>query len=377
MSPSETIGSLEFDSQRQQQAIALVGRVEALENRIHSSFSADEHKQYFLTDGSRRINGQVIIDNTSTEALLVRKNADGGDILVVNTTGSTVRINNNLGVGVAPNVSTVNVSAFPVDLTAYNIQSFYYPSVVTTGTFYNISLYGSINPSVAATKTNSGYAWGLNFSALGLAGLVGTIATLGGINVAYGILGGAGTVTSCQGIELRPYCTTGTITSRFSLLLNAVSGAGTITNQWAMYVADTALSWWAGTVSALVFTDRTPYYEGDAVSEIKKIKGKAKGDKKEIDHDTLPEFVRVKSKRWVALKKCSVEEEADENNKITKVYEKDEDIPPYNIGNLKSGVDYKEVEVIERDLGGMVSVLTTAVQQLADKVEKIEKAPKN
>ena len=93
MSPSESIGSLEFDSQRQQQAIALVGRVEALENSIHSSFSADEHKQYFLTNGSRRINGQVIIDYTGTEALLVRKNNDGGDVFVVDTTNDRIGVN--------------------------------------------------------------------------------------------------------------------------------------------------------------------------------------------------------------------------------------------------------------------------------------------
>ena len=98
MSPSESIGSLEFDSQRQQQAIALVGRVEALENRIHSSFSADEHKQYFLTNGSRRINGQVIIDYTGTEALLVRKNNDGGDVFTVNTSTAGVSLAGTLGV---------------------------------------------------------------------------------------------------------------------------------------------------------------------------------------------------------------------------------------------------------------------------------------
>ena len=98
MSPSESISSLEFDSQRQQQAIALVGRVEALENRIHSSFSADEHKQYFLTDGSRRINGQVIIDYTGTEALLVRKNNDGGDVFTVNTSTAGVLLAGTLGV---------------------------------------------------------------------------------------------------------------------------------------------------------------------------------------------------------------------------------------------------------------------------------------
>jgi hypothetical protein len=47
-------------------------------------------------------------------------------------------------------------------------------------------------------------------------------------------------------------------------------------------------------ISALTFTDRTPFYEGDALTEIMKIKGK----NGEIDHSTLPAFAhktRVKN----------------------------------------------------------------------------------
>ena len=40
------------------------------------------------------IHGQQLIDHTSTEALLVRKNADGGDVLIVDTTNSTVTMTN-------------------------------------------------------------------------------------------------------------------------------------------------------------------------------------------------------------------------------------------------------------------------------------------
>lgn len=73
-----------------------------------------------------------------------------------------------------------------------------------------------------------------------------------------------------------------------------------------------------GDVSALTFTDRTPFYDGDALSEIIKIKGKDG----EIDHTTLPLFVR-------------------------------------RIIKGKDGIDSDG-----RDLGATISMLTVAVQQL-------------
>jgi len=47
-------------------------------------------------------------------------------------------------------------------------------------------------------------------------------------------------------------------------------------------------AYFTGDVSALTFTDRTPYYEGDALAALKAITGKDG----EIDHSTLPEFAR-------------------------------------------------------------------------------------
>jgi hypothetical protein len=81
-------------------------------------------------------------------------------------------------------------------------------------------------------------------------------------------------------------------------------------------------AWFANNVSALSFTDRTPGYEGDALSELKKVKT-VKG---EIDHTTLPAFAR------------------------------------------------KQVDGEDgRDLGAMISMLTVAVQQLSDRLDKLEK----
>ena len=91
-----------------------------------------------------------------------------------------------------------------------------------------------------------------------------------------------------------------------------------------MTLNDVGSLWVYNNMSALSFTDRTPFYEGDALAEIAKIKGK--GGK--VDHSSLPEFVKVESK--------------DEK---------------------KEG---------ERDLGAMISVLTVAVQQLLIRIEKLE-----
>jgi len=75
-------------------------------------------------------------------------------------------------------------------------------------------------------------------------------------------------------------------------------------------------------ISALSFTDRTPFYEGDALKEIAKIKGKDGT----IDHTTLPEFAKVIKRK----NKDNIIEESD---------------------------------TTERNLGNMLSILTVALQQ--------------
>jgi hypothetical protein len=73
---------------------------------------------------------------------------------------------------------------------------------------------------------------------------------------------------------------------------------------WTNYMSGTTLIWYAaankmtlsnvgdlwvaGNVSADSFTDRTPFYEGDALSELSKIQGISG----EIDHVSLPNFMR-------------------------------------------------------------------------------------
>jgi hypothetical protein len=67
------------------------------------------------------------------------------------------------------------------------------------------------------------------------------------------------------------------------------------------------------------------FYQGDAVSEIKKIKATKDGH---LDFSTMPDFA-VKDKEIVGSE--------------------------------------------QRDLGAMISMLTVAVQQLTDRIEKLEK----
>ena len=94
----------------------------------------------------------------------------------------------------------------------------------------------------------------------------------------------------------------------------------------------------AGNVSALTFTDRTPIYEGDALTEIKKIKGK---DGK-IDHSTLPDFVKV-------------------------------DKPVYeDVFDGKATTTIQIATTTERNIGNMVSVNVKAIQQLIERVEALE-----
>ncbi|WP_348528715.1 hypothetical protein [Methanothrix sp.] len=87
--------------------------------------------------------------------------------------------------------------------------------------------------------------------------------------------------------------------------------------------------WVTGDVSALSFTDRTPGYAGDALSELKNVINDAQG---KISHKTLPAFARAK------------------------------------FTNPETGT-----ETEGRNIGNMVSILTKAVQQLTEKLEAAEK----
>jgi hypothetical protein len=128
----------------------------------------------------------------------------------------------------------------------------------------------------------------------------------------------------------------GTLTSGGdNIIAGALTNAGTANIYSTTTVGDLYI---AGNCSALTFTDRTPYYEGDALSEIALVKGK---DGK-VDHTTLPAFAKVEKKGMV--------EEIIDGKTVSK----------------------EKVVSEERDLGAMISMLTVAVQQLNEKVKVLE-----
>ena len=109
-----------------------------------------------------------------------------------------------------------------------------------------------------------------------------------------------------------------------------------------------------GTVSAGVFTDRTKYFVGDALTELCGVVG----SNGEIDHSTLPRFAMANVKRDIMGDiEREVEKKIDGGVVIERVTER-----------VKVG----EETVTERDLGAMISMLTVAVKQLSDKLNLLE-----
>jgi hypothetical protein len=76
-------------------------------------------------------------------------------------------------------------------------------------------------------------------------------------------------------------------------------------------------AWFSGDVSADSFTDRTPFYEGEALVEISKIKG-VNGN---IDHSTLPEFTQRNDGRdlgaMISVLTKAVQEQIIINNELS------------------------------------------------------------
>uniref|UniRef100_A0A6M3KNK0 Putative tail fiber protein n=1 Tax=viral metagenome TaxID=1070528 RepID=A0A6M3KNK0_9ZZZZ len=130
------------------------------------------------------------------------------------------------------------------------------------------------------------------------------------------------------------YGTSGSLTRVVTIKGTGDVGIGTTTPGYPLEVTGNA--YFSANVSALSFTDRTPFFDGDAVTELKKVKNKDG----HIDHSSLPEFAQKNISR-VTINPVTGE---------TTV----EDEPG-------------------RDLGAMISILTKAVQQLTERIEAIEK----
>jgi len=109
------------------------------------------------------------------------------------------------------------------------------------------------------------------------------------------------------------------------LLINTTSAIGT------EKLRVNGAGYFDGTLTADSYTDHTPYYDGDALAEIMKIKGKDG----EIDHESLPEFLRTKK---IVYK----------NNQFVEEFTN------------------------ERNIGNNVSMLNVAVMQLYNEIQSLK-----
>lgn len=152
----------------------------------------------------------------------------------------------------------------------------------------------------------------------------------------------AGDDLNCQAVDTYFSCSGDwSINSADNVYINFTESTFSIREDGgdALTVNDSKDTWIADNCSAASFTDRTPFYEGDALTELSKIKTKkTKNGENLIDHSTLPDFTR-KTKR-------------------VKRHDKE-----------KGYIEYDEEC---RDLGATISMLVVAVNQLNDKIKKLE-----
>ena len=328
---------------------------------IHEGASGNPNKIVFLdSDGSTAVAG---IWKTSGDVL----SFGSGDATTADMALSTAGVLTVNGGLYMVRTDWSNPANYTTGLTNAHTVTY-----TTTDTLNFYAVNGSVYPIFASGKTNSGSMYGLQFNCLrnnvgASSDDDGTVSALTSMYMAFGHYNVntsmTGTTTTAYGIRLQPYWSKGTITNIYGIRIESPATGGTATNQYPIYSLWDAQSYWAGdmytakNMSALSFTDRTPWYDGDGIADLKKIKGK---DGK-IDHDTLPDFA-----------KKIIDGKPDQVNRGKKA--------------SSDGIEYEEVEVVGknqevgRDLGAMISILTKAVIQLTDKiddlttrVEKLEK----
>lgn len=114
----------------------------------------------------------------------------------------------------------------------------------------------------------------------------------------------------------------------------------------AAFFGSTGDAWFIADVSALTFTDRTPAYTGkDPILDLMQIKSLPDG---ELDHNSLPEFCRARTKKY---------------------------LDPVMI-EVRPGqwypVDRGSKEVPGRNIGNTVSLLTAALQSAVQRIQSLE-----
>ena len=157
----------------------------------------------------------------------------------------------------------------------------------------------------------------------------------------------------------------------------------------------------SGSLSAETIIDRTPYYDGNALEELSRVKGDGNGG---IDHSTLPKFAQIRINQEVDKPKSGTSEAMgtvvnetlgekrvvntqgvlDNSNATSMELQREEKTKEVQQGvsfqksidgidDIQNNQDIQETVVKEvegRDIGAMVSVLTKAIQQLISKNEE-------
>jgi hypothetical protein len=157
-----------------------------------------------------------------------------------------------------------------------------------------------------------------------------------GETAASGKAGVYGYNTHASGYAIFGYNTTGTAIYGEANASGAAAIAGKTNHASGYSFYGTGNAYFTADVSALTFTDHTPAYVGDALTEIMAIKSTVDG---KIDHNTLPVFTQHMTTERVL-------------NKDTQ--------------------EFENVSAPGRDIGATVSMLVVAIQQLADRLDQLQ-----
>lgn len=163
----------------------------------------------------------------------------------------------------------------------------------------------------------------------------------------------------------------------------------------AMKVEEDGGVWMVGDCSALSFTDRSPIYQGDALASITDIRAKAGTERgggwAEVDHDSLPDGVRVvRELRKYRHRQSGVEYDTDivqrtmrerlnrverEEDGRTRVVVLDvETDQEYDSETAWLAAHYEPVtrQELRRDIGAQIQFNLRAITQLLDRVAELE-----
>lgn len=213
-----------------------------------------------LFDGDLEI-GQPIVDATVGSVLFV---GAGGLLAQDNANLFWDDTNNRLGIGIAPETHRFRDSYSPQDVSdAYAAQFIYTPNVTSNSTQFHKGVMADCFPDVSSGVTNSGFLVGFHSKCLGFTGqLEGTLQTLNGVWVQYGIFSGSGAIGGiAAGLVISPFKAAGTLNEMYSIHIAAATAGGTVSGrEFAIYSEHNAPSYLTG---SLGIGESSPDYKLD------------------------------------------------------------------------------------------------------------------